>query len=79
MDEDFKSQWGSIRDIAVQFDGEKLKEKLKDYINSGVAKDKWIQSGGKIVFEAFINNYTQKNLNKVIINLASEMMKAIKK
>ena len=86
--ESFASQWGNIRNIALQcstsdqlidklfrikgVDGKVLPEHEKGYLVHGVAKDKW--AGKSQALKDFINSHSPK----AVVNLASEMQKKCK-
>lgn len=81
--ESFASQWGQIRNLALQsptrkvllrklFRGENnanMREHEKGYLVHGVAKDKW--AGKTYALKNFINAHSPK----AVVNLASEMQK----
>lgn len=72
--EKFASQWGSIRSIAmIAPDEAKIPEMIHDFLNHGVAKEKWEERGRRKALEAFME--TTDNIRERIINLASEMAK----
>lgn len=78
----FASQWGSIRRIALM---NKTKESIKNelfygskaYLTRGVAKDKWKEKGRIGKLKGFIDDdiLTDDNIQQALINLASEMAK----
>lgn len=83
MDENFASQWGSVRKIAMQNSGkEKLKEQLFDpkvgYLTHGVAKEKWEKGGRLDVFKTFFNSFLENEAQYALINLTAEMAKKCK-
>ncbi len=83
--ESFASQWGNIRNIALQCgssselieklfrtkdaNGKELDDHEKGYLVHGVAKDKW--AGKTQALKDFINSHSPK----AVVNLASEMQK----
>lgn len=81
--ESFASQWGQIRNLALQctsskelidklFKGENdklMRDHDKGYLVHGVAKEKW--AGKTQALRDFINNHSPK----AVVNLASEMQK----
>lgn len=79
----FASQWGAIRNIAMQH---KNKNELmsalfgdsEGYLTHGVAKDKWDESGRRDTFKTFVDNLNDDNAQIAIINLAAEMAKKCK-
>ncbi|MDR3057358.1 MAG: hypothetical protein LBU84_04355 [Prevotella sp.] len=86
--ESFASQWGSIRSIAMQY---KTKENIMRelftkiengkptaYLTHGVAKDKWDERNRRKDFETFIKDFSDKDFQSAIINLAAEMAKISK-
>ena len=76
--EQFASQWGSIRNIAMIVPEEaEIPEKIRTFLNHGVAKDKWNERGRKAALEKFME--TPENIRDRIINLASEMAKRCRK
>ena len=83
--ETFASQWGSIRNIALQYNTEEgLRKALFDgdhaYLNHGVAKTKW-QEGGRLkkLIDFFNENKSSVNAQNLLVNLASEMAKSVKR
>lgn len=75
----FASQWGSIRSIAmVTPDSKKLIDAIDAYLSHGVAKDKWEERGRKKLLDSFMNENKDKDLQSIIINLASQMAKKSK-
>lgn len=83
--ESFASQWGNIRNLALQShspaeligklfrtkdaNGKELDDHEKGYLVHGVAKDKW--AGKTQALKDFINSHSPK----AVVNLASEMQK----
>ena len=83
--ESFASQWGNIRNLALQShssaelieklfrtkdtSGKELDDHEKGYLVHGVAKDKW--AGKTQALKDFINSHSPK----AVVNLASEMQK----
>ena len=86
--ESFASQWGNIRNLALQsmtsedliaklfktkdVHGKELPEHEKGYLVHGVAKDKWT---GKI---KDLKDFVETHSPKAVVNLASEMQKKCK-
>lgn len=78
----FASQWGSIRRIALM---NKTKESIKNelfddekaYLTRGVAKDKWKEKGRLDKLRAFIDDkeLTDETIQGALINLSAEMAK----
>lgn len=83
--EAFASQWGSIRNIALQCNTEEaLRKALFDgdhaYLNHGVAKSKWQERGRlKRLIDFFNENKSSVNVQNLLVNLASEMAKPVKR
>lgn len=75
----FKSQWGSIRSLAmITPDGERLKAAIESFLSHGVAEAKWGEMGRKKGLDAFMDNLIKNhkdNMQDIMINLASEMAK----
>ena len=80
--ESFKSQWGNIRSIATANDEDKIYDALfkkeTGYLTHGVGKDKWDDNKRSEKLEKFIKDNASLGIKKLLINLASEMQKAIK-
>lgn len=75
----FASQWGSIRSLAmVTPDSKQLIKNIDEYLDHGVAKDKWEERGRKKSLDAFMEKHVEDNLQDIMINLASEMAKRCK-
>lgn len=75
----FASQWGSIRSLSMVIsDPEQLKQNIDNYLDHGIAKDKWEERGRKKALDAFMNEHVGHNLQDIMINLASEMAKRCK-
>lgn len=84
--DNFASQWGTIRSLAMQFQDPKiLKDKIyskpDSYLNHGVAAEKWNERGRIKLFENFVKDFEEKEnlLPEAIINLAAEMAKKCRK
>ncbi len=76
----FASQWGTIRSIAMMYKSkDMLKEKIQNYLDHGVAKEKWEEKGRWDELEEFINKRDDSNAQLAVINLAAEMAKACKR
>ncbi|GAB6975105.1 hypothetical protein [Prevotella falsenii] len=76
--EQFASQWGSIRNLAMVYaDEEKLKQNIESYLTHGVAADKWAEQQRKMHLDKFLKE-NKGNLQEAVINLASEMAKICK-
>ena len=75
----FASQWGSIRSIAmVTSDSKKLIDAIDAFLDHGVAKDKWKEQNRKGRLDEFMEKHKDKDLQSIIINLASQMAKKCK-
>ncbi len=76
--EEFASQWGTIRSIALRSkDDKKLKAEIEDYISHGVKAEDWDGKRKDELIRFMKEN--QDNLWESIINLASEMAKKCSK
>lgn len=76
--EQFASQWGAIRSIALRCkDADTLRSEIEDYISRGVKKEDWNGKRAEELIEFMNNNH--ETLWESIINLASEMAKKCKK
>lgn len=72
----FASQWGSIRSIAMIIsDSKQLIDAIDKYLSKGIAKDKWEERGRKKLLDSFMKENKDKDLQSIMINLASEMAK----
>ena len=75
----FASQWGFIRNIAmISPDSHVLISYIDSYLSHGIAKDKWEERGRKKRLDDFMRVHEDKDLQSIIINLASEMAKKCK-
>ena len=79
----FASQWGTIRSIAMAHaDDESLKNELftlpRGYLVHGTAKDKWTEKGRLKLLKEFCEGVPNGQLQRTLVNLASEMAKSIK-
>lgn len=75
-DKEFASQWGHIRELANQYsDFTTLKNNINDYLNHGVASEKWNEKRRSKIFTDFLNTLSAQDAKQIIINLASEMAK----
>lgn len=79
----FASQWGTIRCIAMAHaDGKVLRDELftapRGYLVHGTAKDKWAEKGRLMLLKDFCKDITDEQLQRTLVNLASEMAKTIK-
>jgi len=92
LDENFSSQWGSIRKLALQYpDQEKcdttIVEYIMEYITRGVAKEKWDKYGRAEKLSKFFNSIIfapeagldNESIQLVIINLSAQMAQISKK
>lgn len=77
-DDSFAAQWGTIRKIAMKYEGEELKREIKIYLEHGVASDKWNRKTRKEKLFGFIETCEVNRLQKAIVNLAAEMAKISK-
>ena len=76
--EQFASQWGSIRNIAMIVPEEAdIPKAILAFLDHGVAKAKWEERGRKEALAEFMK--TTDNIRDRIINLASEMAKKCRK
>lgn len=81
MGDQFASQWGSIRSLAmVHKDADTLIEAIEGYLNHGVAKEKWEKNGRRSKLIKFLKDEAKKPESKgsfqdLVINLASTMGK----
>ena len=74
----FASQWGAIRNIAMsEAQEDRIPQRIFKYLGHGVAKAKWEEGRRKDVLEEFMSH--RENLRDSIINLASEMAKKCRK
>jgi hypothetical protein len=88
--EEFASQWGTIRSIAMQYMTEdeimnelfNKKENGKDvaYLTHGVAKEKWDDNRRREKLKKFLEQFNKKDDFRIaLINLSAEMAKISKK
>lgn len=78
--ESFASQWGTIRGIAMSCKAERIYDEIKEYLEHGIAKDKWDERGRKTCLMEFLKKWENCDvLQDVAINLASQMAKDSKK
>jgi len=80
LKENFSSQWGSIRNLAMQHKTKsELEEKLfgeeTGYLMHGIAKDKWAEGRRKQIFKNFFDSFDDESASFAVINLAAEMAK----
>ncbi len=76
--EQFASQWGTIRMLANRYSKDEIKREIDKYLDHGVAKDKWEKNGGKLKLNEFLKTNKNLDIKKLVINLASQMQKAIR-
>lgn len=89
--ENFASQWGTIRSIAIsstdfgQLKRDLYENEAKGYLTHGVAKDKWGERKRLSRFKDFIEElevsgykFTSSDYRYAIVNLAAEMAKKCK-
>lgn len=75
----FASQWGSIRSLAmITSDGQQLITAIDAFLSHGVAQAKWEEQSRKDLLDAFMKQHKEKDLQSIMINLASEMAKKCK-
>jgi len=78
----FASQWGQIRNIAMENESkEEIQHKLfgdDGYLIHGVAKDKWEEKRRIDRLKTFVESLKTEEVQIVMINLASEMGKKCK-
>lgn len=71
----FASQWGTIRSFAMS-SSDAIIERIEDYLDHGVARDKWEERGRRSALLSFLRNKVDVAvLRDVVINLAAEMAK----
>lgn len=75
----FASQWGTIRSLAMVYEGTELIEQVKEFISHGVAAPKWEERGRNDKLLDFMEEYKDSNLSQYLVNLCSEMGKISKK
>ena len=77
----FASQWGSIRSLAmVHKDPDALIKAIEGYLNHGVAKEKWEKNGRRSTLINFLSKEaavpeSESSFRDLVINLASTMGK----
>jgi hypothetical protein len=81
--EDFASQWGTIRTLAIQ---SRSKQQLLDklfgeggYLVHGIAAEKWSERGRLRRLKEFIVSLNDANVLNAVVNLSSEMAKKCRK
>lgn len=75
----FASQWSSIRNIAmITTEAHSLTTAVENFLNHGVAKEKWEERGRKEKLIRFMKTHETEDLQNIMINLASEMAKRCK-
>ena len=62
----------------VTSDSKKLIEAIDAFLDHGVAKDKWKEQNRKGRLDEFMDKHKDKDLQSIIINLASQMAKKCK-
>ncbi len=76
----FASQWGSIRSLAmVNSDSQKLIDVVDSYLSHGVAEKDWDDFNRKGVLMDFMEKHKSNDLQRIVINLSSEMAKRSRK
>lgn len=74
--DDFASQWGAIRNIAMLHKGKaEITNYLTEYITNGVASDKWSEKKRCGLLRNFLDRLEEQHVQLAVINLASEMAK----
>lgn len=78
--EQFASQWGSIRSLAmISVTPKALIDNVEKFLYHGVAKAKWDEQNRTKVLLNFMREHENENLQDTMINLASEMAKKCRK
>lgn len=73
---DFASQWGTIRNIAMQHKGKiEITNRLTEYITNGVASDKWSKKNRCGLLRDFLDRLDEQDIQLAVINLAANMAK----
>lgn len=77
--EQFASQWGYIRNLAEKSsDFTSFKNDLREYLDKGVAKDKWEFKKQELYTQIKNETVNDTNWRDIMINLSSEMAKKCK-
>ena len=77
--EQFASQWGYIRNLAERSsDLSKFYDDLQEYLNHGVAKDKWEFKKQELYDQIKNEKVNDANWRYIMINLSAEMAKKCK-
>lgn len=77
--EQFASQWGYIRNLAENSsDFTSFKNDLREYLDKGVAKDKWEFKKQELYTQIKNETVNDTNWRDIMINLSSEMAKKCK-
>ncbi len=74
------SQWGTIRGIAMaasHMESSKLIEKIEEFTNHGVSKEKWDDRERRSTLVKHLKNAAEKgvSLHELVVNLCSQMAK----
>lgn len=88
--DDFASQWGAIRSIAMTAKSkenlrQQLFERKSGYLTHGIALEKWGEQGRLAKFTEFFdkvyenNKFSDRDVCSIIINLSAEMAKKAKR
>ncbi len=77
--DNFASQWGAIRRIGATCPANTIVSEIKTYINHGVAKEKWEMYNRNEIVRDLIENVDEAILPQLVVTLASEMAKEIKR
>ena len=56
-------------------DSKQLIDAIDAFLSHGVAKDKWEERGRKKLLDSFMDKNKDKDLQSIMINLASELAK----
>lgn len=76
--ERFASQWGTIRSIAMNSRPESIVKNIDDYLNHGVAKEKWDDRGRRNLLLTTLKAIPGDAIKEFAINLSSEMAKKLR-
>lgn len=83
-DQSFASQWGTIRKMTLRTESlsslkSELFDETKGYLEHGVAKEKWQKGGRKELIVNLLNKIDEDNYKLIVVNIASEIAKKIKR
>ena len=62
----------------ITSNSQQLIEAIDAFLDHGVAKDKWEEQNRKAMLDDFMKQHKEKDLQSIMINLASEMAKKCK-